>query len=308
MRQFLKNIGVFLLPLMLLFPLDSALTRVLWPYLNDGDEVGVWDEILSDRAGCKIAIYGSSRAWMHINPAIIEDSTALPAYNFGIDGHNFWLQELRHLKVMEMSTTPDIIIHSVDVFTLEKRPKLYNKEQFMPFMLWDFEVYRYTKTYQGYQMADYFLPLVRYRNLTTYRFNDENLNTIKRNKGFFGLQRTWNGDLEQARSKWGNYTVQFDQETLVHYNEFLLDCNRRGIKVIMVYTPEYTEGQSFVLNRNEVIEKFRAFASAHNIPFLDYSDCRLSHEKDNFFNTSHLNNNGAERFSRMLAHDLKKYI
>jgi hypothetical protein len=45
-------------------------------------------------------------------------------------------------------------------------------------------------------------------------------------------------------------------------------------------------------------------AREQGVPFLDYSDHPISHDRANFYNASHLNRMGSEGFSRVLAHDL----
>ena len=95
-----------------------------------------------------MAIYGSSRAWLHIDPEIIEDSLDLTSYNFGIDGHNFRLQYLRHLEYLRKNNKPHIILHSIDIFTLQYEHDLFHMEQFLPFMLWNNNIRKYTSNIQ----------------------------------------------------------------------------------------------------------------------------------------------------------------
>ena len=126
-------------------------------------EIEVWNDIYAGNINSEIAIYGSSRAWVHIDPSILEDSLNLKAYNFGIDGHNFWLQYLRHKEYLKYNNAPKIILLSVDVFSLQKRKDLYELNQFLPFMLWNKNIIKFTSSYNGFTYKDYYFPLLRYK-------------------------------------------------------------------------------------------------------------------------------------------------
>ncbi|MBE2208298.1 MAG: hypothetical protein IAE84_11975, partial [Saprospiraceae bacterium] len=69
-------------------------------------EFEVWNDIYNSNVNCDIAIYGSSRAWVHIDPKILSHILQLNVYNFGIDGHNFWLQYLRHIEFLKYNPKP----------------------------------------------------------------------------------------------------------------------------------------------------------------------------------------------------------
>jgi hypothetical protein len=309
MHQFIKKLLLLFLSLLtMLLVLDLYLINNLSSYLDSADEVSVWSEIREGKIDCEIGIYGSSRAWNHIDPQVLEDKLGLSAYNFGIDGHNFRLQYLRHLKFMQSGVKPKIIVHSADVFTFERREKLYNRNQFIPSMLWDFETYYYTSPYKGFEWVDYVIPLVRFRHLLSIRNPLNENSSISRKKGFYGLKGSWTDDFEKSKEIWGNYEVKFDSETLEMYEEFLSECKNENIQVVIVYTPEFIEGQSFVINRAEVVSKFKGFAKKYEIVFLDYSDSFLSDDKYCFYNVSHLNEEGALVFSNVLADDLLEVL
>jgi hypothetical protein len=306
MRSFIKHSMIFFVPFFfILFAVDLFLCDKLKDRLNSADELSVWTDIFSGKLNCEIAVYGSSRAWNHIDPSIISEKLNLSTYNFGIDGHNFYLQYFRHLLAFQNGVCPKIIIHSIDVFTFEKREKLYNKNQFIPYMLWDFKFFEYTRSYKGFQFADYFMPLIRFRQLLTTRNLSSSSHSVARSNGFCGLEGGWTGEYEKAKQMIGNYTVSFNEETLILYEKFLDECAAKKIKVVLVYTPEYIEGQSFVLNRHEVISKIREYSIKYNLIFLDYSNTFISKDKYCFYNVSHLNVDGAAIFTSVLADDLK---
>jgi len=293
------------------YPLDYVMSYYLSQTNGSPGEFEVWNDIYNSNVMCGIAIYGSSRAWVHIDPKILKDSLELDAYNFGIDGHNFWLQYLRHLEFLKHNIKPQTIILSVDIYSLQKRNDLYQPDQFLPYMLWNSNVQKYTSSYKGYNNFDYYLPLFRYSGKTNALktiFNNffRNQSSEKfRYNGFFGMDREWNNDLEKAKANTGSYTVKLDSSSITLFEKFINECKHNNIELIFVYTPEFIEGQLFVSNRDDVINLYKYFSNKYSISFYDYSKDSICLDKTCFYNASHLNKRGADIFSRELANDLK---
>lgn len=271
----------------------------------------IWNEIIEGQMSKDILIYGSSRAWVHFDSKIIEDSLGLSTYNLGIDGHNFWLQYLRHKKLLKHNKPPNFIILSLGVFSLSKRKDLYNHYQFLPFQ-YDKEFYDYTKSYEGFSIFDYTLPMYRYigkqdsiKKIIKAQFN-EAYREPYRIKGFRGMHRQWNDDLAKAKLTIKSYESVMDQASVDLIQTFINECNRLNIRVILVYSPEYIEGQEFVSNRHEIISFYQNLALKNNLSFIDYSNDPICRSKNYFYNSMHLNADGARVFTNKLVIDLKK--
>jgi len=306
------RIFVFLLPIMaVLYPADYFLST----YLSDSKdyaagEVKVWKDIYDGHVNSELVIYGSSRAWIHFSPKIIEDSLQISAYNLGMDGHNFSLQYLRHKELLKFNKPPTEIILSLDVFTIQREKDLYNYEQFLPFLLWNKDIRQYTSSYIGFSMYDYDIPLVRYQNesnalLAAFKSLMDYHTTPARIKGYMGMDKYWNDDLENAQAKAGSFTIDIDSTVVQKLEQFINECKEYGIRLTLVFSPEYIEGQAFVRNRNEIISIYKNFAKKYNLLFLDYSNDTLSHQKQFFYNAEHLNKLGSELFTIKLINDFR---
>jgi hypothetical protein len=310
MKKFIFKILFFSFPIVLfMFLADFFISNNLKKSNESPGELEVWNDIYSGNINSDIVIYGSSRAWVHIDPSILEDSLNLKTYNFGIDGHNFWLQYLRHKEYLKFNKAPNLIIVSVDIFSLQKREDLYNSEQFLPYMLWNNDINKFTSSYNGFTYKDYYFPLLRFTgNIKKIKHIlkwDQKIGNKYRYKGFKGMEREWNSDLAKAKLKIPQYEISIDSSSVNLFNQFLFECKSKDIKVILVYTPEYIDGQNFIKNRNEIINKYYGFANKYNLLFLDYSNDILCKQKKYFYNSSHLNKKGAEVFTRRLSYDLK---
>lgn len=316
MKKFVLKLVYLLAPLVLLsFPLDYLISKTLKEDHSFPGEFEVWNDIYRGTAHCDIAIYGSSRAWVQIDSEIIENATGKRVYNFGIDGHNFRLQYLRHLEYLKNNNKPDRILLNVDVFTLEQRKDLYQQEQFLPYMLWNMNIKKYTAHYRGFNKSDYYIPLLRYagRNkllekITSMNFSAEMNEPRYRSKGYRGFDKEWDIRVDSLLASGEKYTIDFLQESMELFEKFLKECVENEIVVTLVYAPEYIDGQHFVLNREVVMNYYRRMAHTYGLIFLDYSGDELSFEKDKFYNASHLNLSGSQIFSRKLSRDLIEIV
>lgn len=162
MKLFIKTILFFFLPILILaYPIDVLVSYRLKQSHDYYGEFEVWNDIYSGSINSKSVIYGSSRAWVGINPEVLVDTLQTTMYNLGIDGHNFWLQYLRHLEYLKNNKPSEKIILAVDFGSLQKRKDLYLYEQFLPYMLWNKNVTTFTKSYKGFNYLDSSITICR---------------------------------------------------------------------------------------------------------------------------------------------------
>lgn len=312
MKKFILTMFYFMLPLIiLLYPLDYGISYFLSQSNEYPGEFEVMNDIYNSKANCDIAIYGSSRAWVHIDPKIISDSLNLTVYNFGNDGHNFDLQYLRHLEFLKHNKQPKTIILSVDIFSLQKGVGLYESDQYLPYMLWNTNIKNFTSSYIGYNNLDYYIPIIRYLGKKEvleisrkYLIHGRPAKKYRKN-GFLGMDREWNTDFEKAKAKQKAYVAKLDKQNTKLFETFIQECKRMKINLILIYTPEYIDGQNFVSNRKEVIGIYAKFSKRYNLKFYDYSNDEICFDKTLFYNASHLNKTGAEIFTKKFASALK---
>lgn len=277
--------------------------------LNEG-EFEVWSDIYKGDIKADLAIYGSSRAWVHFNPEILKNRTGLNTYNFGVDGQNFDIQYLRHQEYFENNIKPKLIVFSLDVFTFEKKDKLYNSDQFLPYM---FQNSRYFNTLietENFNLYDFILPSVRYfgKYEILYKVSESNAFPKFRQKGFRGNKRSWVENQDRALENDSKYTVKIDFNLISKFKKTIKELKKQGVKLIFVYTPEYVKGQDFVQNREKIFEIYRMLSESEKIPFWDYSQDSISFEKQLFYNSEHLNDFGATIFSKKFSKDLLTHL
>lgn len=316
MQRFLVRLSLFLLPIVLLaYPLDYFFSQSLRRSNQYLGELEVWNDIYQGRAACDLAIYGSSRAWVQFDPAILQDSLGVRVYNFGIDGHNFWLQYLRHLELIRLNRPPRTIVLSVDVFSLEKNKELYMAEQFLPYMLWNSTIRSFTSSYVGYSTMEYYLPLIRYSGkMEALKLIGKSMahglrpDPRFRHQGYLGMDRQWAADLERAKSELAGYTIRIDPPSVRLFERFIQECRTLGIRLILVYAPEHVSGQQYITNRSALVQRYQDVAARHQLPFLNFSGDSICLDRRLFYNATHLNRTGATLFTRKLAGMLKRDV
>src|SRR5690554_5959637 len=151
-------------------------------------------------------------------------------------------------------------------------------------MLWNREIYEATKNYEGFNIVDFTIPLARYigKNKTLNAMMLRSKGKSIRTQGFQGQNREWNDDLKRAKTQMGSYTADLDNASVELFRQYIQECKSLDINLILVYTPEYIEGQQFVTNRSEIMTLLKGIAQENNLPFLDYSAHYLSMIKNIF--------------------------
>jgi hypothetical protein len=314
MKRPIINGIAFIMPLIILaYPLDLVISSNLKKsnWFASGEYLS-WNDIYNGEINSEIVIYGSSKAWTGINPRTISEGLNMTCYNLGIDGHNFWLEYLRHLELLEHNPKPEVIIVSVDALNLHIRDDLYNYEQFLPYMLNNDNITYYTSIYEGFLPVEYKIPLIRYlgegRAATNALINLIAIDSSEpvRYKGFRANDYEWNEDFDIAKEQMDSYYVELDSASISLFDKFLCECESVDIDVVFVYIPDYYEGQEFISNRHEIVRLYQIFADKYNIPFLDYSSDPMCMQKKYFYNASHLNLDGTIVFNRKFVADLKE--
>ena len=303
-----------MLPLALLaYPADMLISKKL---RQSGDfaagEYAVWNDIFDANIDADIYIYGSSRAWRHLDPKIIGDSLKMKTYNFGIDGHNFPLQLLRHQMLIKRRT-PKLIIHSLDMSTFVDLGGFYNREQFLPYLLGNDEIKSGLTNLGAFTNVDYKLPIARFCGHPKVFQELFSQMTFKENfplrvNGFHANISNWDGSFENIKSSLKTVKVETEPRFVKNFEKYLEECKAMGIRVVFVYTPEFIEGQAFETNRKEIMNFYKSVAQKQNISFFDYMLDPISYDKRCFYNAMHMNKHGTDKFNPKFASKLKEII
>lgn len=278
-------------------------------------EYGEWNDIYSGKLNTNLIISGSSRAWVHISPQILDSLLPTSSYNIGIDAQVYDIIRTRQAVFLQRNPLPKTMIISLDIHSLTKKNDLYHYNQFCPYFF-DPIIKESISQYDVFSTSDFYIPFIRYLRSEKIVplgiqefFSIHHINSNGRVKGYMGNPRKWDNSFDRFKTKnKDGKKFHIDSSQYEMLKNDIIAYKRKGIKVILVYTPEYWEIEKYILNRNEIISMYNQIATKNAIPFLNYSKHAICKKQSLFYNSQHLNKNGAEQFSCLLANDLKEFV
>ncbi len=305
MKKFLlRSLSFVFVGLLLALFLDYVITKGL-RRKQDG-HYGVWTEIVSGELNSDLLIMGSSRAWTGYSPKILDSILSCNSYNLGLDGHSFDGQLVRYKAYTYYNKTkPNMLILNIDAVATLDKTNQYCREQYFPYIK---EKYLIDLVFEDKDIAFYdrYLPLLRFfgyptemiRGIKAYINNDSEVDSIL-HKGYKGITKSWS-----PKNKIKRFNSIIDCNVVKLLTDFIDDCKKVGIEIVLVKQPCYYKFYDYVVNLNEINSFFEVLAEENELQIIDYSDCYISYDSTYFYNYTHLNKIGAEKFSLQLAKDL----
>ena len=264
-----------------------------------------WNDLYQRDIDAEVLIMGSSRAFVQFNPAVIDTVLHTNSYNLGMNGRAADSQILKY-KVFRHkgNSKPKLIIYEVSHGTMQKSNG-YEREQFVPY-LHDLYLWRLCHKQEDFSFADFVLPSWRYMGQRTLIRNilfptEGSEYDTPLYKGFRSYDRKWSGrGLRQQTS------VSYTKDTAIirQFRDFLAECRRDSISVVLVTSPFYIGGTRKMADSTGMHAMFAQIANEFNIPYLDYTYDDISYDTSYFYNTMHLNKVGADLFSEKVARDI----
>jgi hypothetical protein len=314
MKKFLIRLAIFCaVPLGLLLPLswvvDTGLKKSGHFFYSE------WGDIFGGRIKANMLFMGSSRAWVHFSPVIIDSMLGTQSYNLGMDGTSLDLQFERLKMFLKHNPAPRYIVQEVSLNTTVVRAKeLPHYEQFLPW-LGDEDVWRiYTEKYSNVSPADRYFPLFKYNNqpfLVKEGIMSFAGHGVARAKvrGYQGQLLPWDSSFDDfVRLHPAGYALPVEDSSMQLLQEYIRFCTTNQIQLIFVYAPYYYEAERYITNLNDIKAEVSKVAASHQIPMLDYTRNYLDSSRQYFYNSQHLNKLGAELLSQQVAQDLRAYM
>lgn len=308
-RGVARLLGFLLLLGLGLYGVDAMLTLGLRRL--ETSFFGVSNRVVTGRVNAEIVISGSSRALSHYDSKIIQEVTGHTAFNIGRNGSQTDMQ-LAFLKAyLKHNSKPKLVVHNLDLFSFLTSHEIYDPVQYVPYIREDSIYAGIKRTYPDAWKWKY-LPLYG------YVVEDMRFNWLGGLRGLVGKQpkedhfqgylpryQEWTGDFEKFRQSIPNgIETKVEPQGLRDLAELVELCRAENIPVLLVYSPEYAEMQKLESNRREIFAHFQTISDRFNVPIWDYSDSPLCVERDNFYNSQHLNAKGATAFSQDFAQRL----
>lgn len=272
---------------------------------------GAANRLVDGRINAEVVITGSSRALVHYDPRLIQAITGRTTYNLGRNGSQTDLQLAVLRTYLRHNAKPRLVVHNLDLFSFVTSHEIYDPVQYVPYLDEPAIYAAVSRTYPDAWKWKY-LPLYGYvvpdlrlgwtvglKRLAGVQPAEDHI------AGFVPRALPWTGDFERLRETHSDgYLTPVEPQGLRDVEELIALCRMEGIPLILSYSPEYAAIFPLQKNRPVIFRLFQQLSARHGVPFWDFSDSPLGREQRNFYNSQHLNAEGAAQFSTEFAHRL----
>lgn len=274
-------------------------------------DFGTMNRVIAGRAAADLLITGSSRALVHYDSRVLAAATGLSTLNLGRNGSHTGLQLAVLTTYLRHNPAPRLLIHNLDLHSLASPAGIHDPGSYLPY-LDEPAIYEAVRDVHPEAVAWRFLPLYG------HSVADPRLRWIEGLARLAGFERTetrhagfeprpwpWTGEFDRfAASASAGYEVGRDDRGHKSLRDLLQLCQTRGLDVILVLSPEYAAVRPLQRNRAGILAEFADLAAEAGVALWDFSDSPLCSRRELFYNSQHLNADGAAAFSTELARRL----
>ena len=292
----------------IMWSIDHIVTRNLWQ--SKVQMLDRYNTVYGDTVNYDVLIMGSSRGMVQYSPEILDSILGVNSYNISCNGRCIDAEVNIFNAYCRNHSLPPIIIQNIDHGTLHMS-NMYEREQYLPYIIHDKKLFNATKETEQFGWSDYLIPLKRYAGYHEMikeglHIRNKMYKPYNEYKGFEGRDWMWDGSVFRTISK-EHFVTNPQADTI--FDHYLAFCQAKSIQVIFVYAPLYYGlTEKLEADTAKMFEHFQYYANKYHCPILNYLNDSICYDTLNFYNANHLNQYGAEQFSTKLAHDLKELL
>lgn len=300
MKMFLAKTAAFLL---LMCAADAAVgvaCRFLQRRAKGGDTRDL--NYIADRMEEELLVFGSSRAQYHYDPRILADSLGMTCYNCGMESQGVFYSYGAY-RLFRDRYAPRVIVYDIyPAFDIEDREddevslrflsRIYDRDG-IDSIVWDVdagEKWKMLSMMRRYNKRFLYLVWDAYNPAQTHI------------QGYKPLSGTMDYEPEEEGGAEGLFRC--DTVKMKYWRRLIAECRARGTRLVFAVSPEY--------NPHEPPSDFgplRRLARKEGIPFLWHRDNpAFKGERRYFKDSMHLNKDGAEAYTRLVASELRKLL
>jgi hypothetical protein len=247
-----------------------------------------------------VLIFGSSRAYHHYNPEIFEKELGLSCFNAGYGGQNIYYH-LALLKSALKRHKPKVVVLDLFYIDYQITKEEHDKEKLgvlLPFVHKS-DVMKQAVLMRGFNENIKLLSSI-------YPFNSKQLYMVRNNisnnrpdfKGFVGLHRNWNQKI--TYQDFPEYEI--DSFKLKAIFEFIQLCKDNNSEIFINVSPHFAKvkDKSIYLDLEEMLK------TKYGLQIHNYENDSILLSNKYFSDPFHLNIEGANLFSKIVANNIKQ--
>lgn len=274
-----------------------------------------WKPIVQGNLNSEVLIMGSSRGAVSYNPQVIQRILNKKTQNISFDAGSFNLQKIKLDTYLQTNKPPEIFIQNVDLAHFSTSNKIPDKAQFIPYNRSEFLITQLQEIDPEFKRWN-FIPLLNYNENFKFLFLGFKALMVKNHNqqdAFQGVEKTFKIDSNNLKRL---ENLPHPDLALKNYQPGLnslvetLKNLPKSTKIYLVWAPEHHYRlERAVEVRNAMIKEIQNLSLTFpNVYFLNYSDHPIACSSNYFYDTFHLNYEGASRFSEILANNIKQNL
>jgi len=266
----------------------------------------------ADQNKADVVVFGSSQAKMHYNPRILKDSLGMTAYNAGMHGTGVLYAEAL-FNMMLKRYTPKAIVVNIDPFFLYDKAEVRDRMSYLfPFQdryLAELRpMYRYIAAEEELKNMS---MLYRYNNVVSTLVanvagkHKPNVVGFEPKEGSMKVLPTPE-EIQQHIHDTTFYGPPANLALVQSLGRMVSKAREKGIAVVFVSSPML---YPFNEKASQTIVKTDSLAKAMHVPFLKMANTpQFTWKYAKYYEGAHLNNGGANEFTRMLVGKLRPLL
>lgn len=250
---------------------------------------------LGNKLNEDVVIMGSSRAYRHFNPQILEDSLSLSVYNAGCSSMGI-ICNYGFYKLFAKEHKPKLIIY--EVYDLD-----FVKDDYSMYLS-NLRPFRSDPVLRDYIAL--FEPTDRYKMMSSlYSYNTNWVYIVQENiKPSMSLYKGYQpylGEMKQDPVK-GEWNHELDSLKYELMKSFVLDCKKDSIDVLLSISPYYW-------GKCEWLGWTKTLSKECDVDLVDFSEEEyFLNNKTMFVDPYHLNQRGSDLFSSRVSNRIRGYL
>lgn len=306
MKKFILHCSYFLIPAIVIFlSLEVYLTFSINTF---NQKANFLKQNLSE---IEVLVLGTSHHQNAINPKYISLKTANMAYG-GQDKRSDaeilfkYAEKMPNLKILVLET--DYITYNIktasNYFRIPWYYRFHGLEIHELSLIKKLSLYASSPTFFNNYISDNLSPFTYKYNINTFGFIENDFPGIfmEQKYKWEELKEHYRFELDILRKNQSNQNFQYNTNIII---EIINYCNKNNIKLVFSQAPVFVKPEDFIDERlyQEYNEILNSLVSKYPIYQLNWKK-DIEFELTDFKNFTHLNSNGARKFSLLLNAEL----
>ncbi|MEI6047762.1 MAG: hypothetical protein WCS03_02600 [Bacteroidota bacterium] len=252
-----------------------------------------------NQANEDLLIFGSSTAYHGYIPKIFEDSLKMSCYNVGQNLMDIYFHYALLNSILQRYT-PRIIILDLTAWDFVKSNDDFEiLSDLYPFYYSNVSVKEVVDLPGNCEKVKMLSKIYRYNSKMLFILKNNIIKSNEGEKGYIPLYARWTDKIAIDTS--GVFLT--DAFKFSYLDKFIDNACDKGSKLIIIASPSFC-----IFTKNQYLE-LEKYLDKKGVTFWNYrNDTTFINHQEYYYNVTHLNNSGAEKFTKIIASRLKSQL